>query len=206
MSKLEYQHQWVSAWGLEIKYNSQTECWLSVVFRDKIRLITLEDHITRHDSSVHGNKECHVCRNIMENDSEFDEEMSSCSSSPSPASLSTSRSSSSLSSGPNPAPPCEKCRENLSEEEKLADIEYLVDVQPPVRTKTSAGCQHRLERKHGGCRVCYQCSLCREIFLKKSSSSSSESEGGGGGGQLKIRLSSNKHPDCIIEWSDGSGC
>ena len=124
---------------------------------------------------------------------------SSSSSSPSPASLYTSRSCSSLSSGyaPAPAPPCEKCKDK--EEEKLADIEYLVDV-PKVRTKTPAGCEHRLERKHGGCRVCYQCSLCKEIFLKKiSSSSSSESEGGrlrgGTGGQLKIRLSSNKHPD-----------
>ena len=85
----------------------------------------------------------------------------------------------------------------------LADIEYLIDV-PTVRSKskTDPGCEHRLERKHGGCRVCYQCSLCKEIFLKKSSSSGSESEGGaerGAGSQLKIRLSSNKHPDCIIE-------
>ena len=131
---------------------------------------------------------------------------SSSSSSPSPASLYSSRSCSSVSSGHKPPPACEKCQDNLAREEKLADIEYLMDV-PRVTTKTLAGCEHRLQRKHGGCRVCYQCSLCKEIFLKKTSSSGSESEGGaggqrgggGGGGQLKIRLSSNKHPDCIIE-------
>ena len=112
---------------------------------------------------------------------------SSSSSSPCPASLYTSRCPSSVSSGP-------------AEEEKLADIEYLIDV-PTVRARTAAGCDHRLERKHGGCRVCYQCSRCKEIFLKKNSSSSSESEAGveERGSQLKIRLSSNKHPDCIIE-------
>ena len=125
---------------------------------------------------------------------------SSSSSSPSPASLYTSRSSSSMSSGHSPPPACKKCQDNLTREEKLADIEYLIDV-PTVRARTAAGCDHRLERKHGGCRVCYQCSLCKEIFLKKNSSSSSESEAGveERGSQLKIRLSSNKHPDCIIE-------
>ena len=135
----------------------------------------MEHHIERHDFSVHGNKECHVCRNILENESESDDELPLTSATP-PSSVYTSRSSSSLSS----EPPCQKCNARLNEEEeKLADIEYLVDVtKTKSRRRARAGisggaggrldvgvCEHRLQRKHGGCRVCYECSRCKAGWL-----------------------------------------
>ena len=94
--------------------------------------------------------------------------MPSTSTSPSSLSLYTARSSSSLSS--EPAFENSKAR-GVEEDGKLADIEYLVDV-PRTRTKTrgrareragdrAGGCDHRLQRRHGGCRVCYECSLCK---------------------------------------------
>ena len=139
--------------------------------RDKIRLITLEDHIQRHDFSVHGNRECSVCRNILENESEEDFEIPSSSASPTSLSLYTDRSSSSLSS----EPVTQKYDRRTKGDEKLADIEYLVDVpkaggKAGAREKVAA-CDHRLQRKHGGCRVCYECSICkgrfRETFQSK---------------------------------------
>ena len=150
--------------------------------RDRIRLMTLEQHIRQHEYSrlsalTHTEPgHCLVCRNILEHCSDADEEVEDgcCTSRSSVISSSSclprSSRSSSISSSSQYNWLRELHRKIRREEEAAGKIignkssDHHSHNKP--RERRHAACEHLLQKKHKYCSVCYLCTRCGEVFLR----------------------------------------
>ena len=152
--------------------------------RDKIRLLTLEQHIKQHDySRLSANTHtepghCLICRNILEHCSDGDQEededgcctsRSSVISSSSCLPRSSSSRSSSISSSSRYNWLRELHRKIRREEEaavRVEDNKYSHHSHSRARQRRHTACEHLLQKKHKYCSVCYLCTRCGEVFLR----------------------------------------
>ena len=109
------------------------------------------------------------------------------------------------------SPPASHSPPALEEAVRLADIEWFMGAgdtrrnaramgarsdearRRPARSHSPTGrlarrvpkvhkpCTHSLAKKHHACEVCYECSQCKEVFLKKEKKRGGEGGGGGEG-------------------------
>ena len=153
--------------------------------RDKIRLLTLEQHIKQHDysrlsSNTHNEPgHCLICRNILEHCSDGDKEeeedgcytsRSSVISSSSCLPKSSSSRSSSISSSSQYNWLRELHRKIRREEEAAGKVvgnkSSNHNSKSRTRERRHTACEHLLQKKHKYCSVCYLCTRCGEVFLR----------------------------------------
>ena len=151
--------------------------------RDKIRLLTLEQHIKQHDysrlsSNTHTEPgHCLICRNILEHCSDGDKEEDGCYTSGSSVISSSSclpRSSSSRSSSISSSSQYNWLRELhrkiRREEEAVGKVMGNKcsnhNSHSRARERRHTACEHLLQKKHKYCSVCYLCTRCGEVFLR----------------------------------------
>ena len=151
--------------------------------RDRIRLMTLEQHIRQHEYSrlsafTHTEPgHCLVCRNILEHCSdggEEEEEDGCCTSRSSVISSSSclprSSRSSSMSSSSQYNWLRELHRKIRRDEEAAGKIVGNKSSDQHSHNKTRerrrTACEHLLQKKHKYCSVCYLCTRCGEVFLR----------------------------------------
>ena len=185
----------------------------------------MEHHIRQHDfhSDIdHG--QCRVCKDILEHCSEDDDTDldGGYSSSISTVSSSTCFPRSSLSTSDAFKFKKYKSLKDLGRksEPKAGIFRSLggsVRKQEPIKTRARrrTNCEHVLRKKHKYCTVCYQCSLCQEVFLRKNYSSSEDSSDSNWTtstspvndsdsrhcGHFDLSLSENENiMSCIVEW------
>ena len=58
----------------------------------------------------------------------------------------------------------------LSNKQNLKSLSHI----PIAQTKKSPACNHKLENKHRGCQVCFECGICKEEFVRKDLPPSNE--------------------------------